>query len=54
MTEYRGVVTATTCYDSQPIHDAFRRVDEDTVLGAMDLRGSPHPFLFVLTRDRAH
>jgi len=54
MTEYRGVVTATTCYDSQPIHDAFRRVDEDTVLGAMELRGSPHPFLFVLTRERAH
>jgi Domain of unknown function (DUF4334)/GXWXG protein len=51
MVEYRGVVTATMCYDRQPIHDHFRLVDEDTVIGAMDLRGSPQPFLFVLRRQ---
>ncbi|WP_243706412.1 DUF4334 domain-containing protein [Micromonospora sp. KC721] len=53
MTEYRGVVTATMCYDTLPVHDVFRRIDDDTVLGAMDTRGSPHPFMFVLTRDEA-
>jgi hypothetical protein len=50
MVEYRGVVTATTCYDSLPIHDHLRRVDPDTLLGAMDLRGLDSPFLFTLRR----
>lgn len=53
MTEYRGVVSATMCYDTKPIHDVFRRIDENTVIGAMDLRGSTRPFMFVLTRDVA-
>lgn len=51
MTEYRGVVTATMCYDTQPIHDVFRRVDDHTVLGAMDQRGLTRPFFFLLTRE---
>lgn len=51
MTRYRGVVSATMCYDALPIHDVFRRVDATTVLGAMDLRGSAQPFLFVLTAE---
>jgi hypothetical protein len=50
MTEYRGVVTATMCYDALPINDAFRRVDDVTVMGAMDMRGMAQPFLFVLQR----
>jgi hypothetical protein len=49
MTEYRGVVTATMCYDAVPINDAFRRIDGGTVMGAMDMRGMEQPFLFVLT-----
>jgi hypothetical protein len=48
---YRGVVTATMVYDHLPIHDAFRRIDHDTLLGVMDWRGAP-PFVFVLHRDR--
>ena len=51
MTEYRGVVTATMCYDAHPIHDVFRRVDERTVLGVMDQRGLPQPFVFLLRRE---
>jgi hypothetical protein len=51
MLEFRGVVSATMIYDALPIHDAFRRVDEDAVLGVMDLRSSP-PFVFILRRDR--
>jgi hypothetical protein len=49
---YRGVASAAMVYDRQPIVDAFRRVDDDTVLGAMDLRGQPHPYVFVLRRER--
>ena len=50
MTEHRGVVTATMIYDALPILDAFRLVDDDTVLGVMDLRRAP-PFVFSLARD---
>lgn len=48
---YRGVSTAAMIYDHLPIIDAFRRVDADTLLGAMDLRGSDRPYFFVLTAD---
>ncbi len=48
--EHRGVVTAAMVYDHLPIIDFFRRVDADTLLGVMDLRGSA-PYYFVLTRD---
>ena len=50
MTEVRGIVTATMCYDALPVHDAFRSVDATTVLGLMDLRGAA-PYVFVLERD---
>ena len=49
MVEHRGVVTATMTYDALPVNDHFRRVDDDTLLAVMDLRGSP-PFLFLLRR----
>ena len=51
MTEYRGVVSATMIYDSLPINDIFRKVDDDTVLGVMDLRFTPQPFFFILRRE---
>ncbi|MFN3429598.1 MAG: DUF4334 domain-containing protein [Candidatus Sericytochromatia bacterium] len=51
MTEYRGQTSATMIYDDHPIHDAFRRVDDQTVLGAMDMRGMARPYFFVLRRD---
>ncbi|MBJ7330372.1 MAG: DUF4334 domain-containing protein [Solirubrobacteraceae bacterium] len=50
---YRGVSTATMVYDKQPIFDHFRRVDADTVLGAMDRKGEPEPLMFVLRRVAA-
>ena len=50
MVEHRGIVTATMTYDALPVNDHFRRVDEDTLLAVMDLRGSP-PFLFLLRRE---
>jgi hypothetical protein len=51
LTDYRGVVTATMIYDALPINDIFRKVDDDTLVGAMDLRGLQMPFMFVLRRD---
>jgi hypothetical protein len=51
LTAYRGVVTATMCYDALPINDVFRMLDNDTVVGAMDLRGLQMPFMFVLRRE---
>jgi hypothetical protein len=52
MTEFRGKSCATMIYDSLPINDVFRRVNDDLVLGAMDLKGSERPFFFVLQRER--
>ncbi|PVG81874.1 hypothetical protein DDE18_14225 [Nocardioides gansuensis] len=49
--EHRGVVTASMVYDHLPIIDSFRRVDEETMLGAMDQRGEPLPYFFILSRD---
>ena len=49
---YRGVVSAGMVYDDVPVIDAFRSVDDDTVLGAMDARGMPQPYLFQLHRVR--
>lgn len=51
--EYRGVTSAAMIYDQLPIIDAFRTVDADTVVGAMDLRGLDRPYLFVLRRPEA-
>lgn len=51
MVDYRSVSTATMIYDAQPITDHFRRLDDDTVLGAMDLRGLDQPFFFLLRRE---
>ena len=51
MMEYRGVSTATMSYDALPINDHFRRVEPDTLLGVMDLRGVEQPFFFVLRRE---
>jgi hypothetical protein len=51
MVEYRGVVSAAMLYDALPVVDVFRRVDGDTVVGLMDMRGLEQPFVFVLRRD---
>lgn len=51
--EHRGVRTAAMVYDSVPVIDVFRRVDDRTLLGVMDLRGMPEPFFFLLRRAPA-
>ena len=52
-TRYRGVDTATMVYDQLPINDVFRKLSDDAVLGAMDLRGIARPYFFVLRRDNS-
>ncbi|MBB2990133.1 hypothetical protein FHR72_001601 [Mycolicibacterium iranicum] len=52
-TRFRGVDTATMIYDQLPINDVFRQIDDQTVLGAMDLRGIKAPYFFVLQRDNS-
>ena len=47
---HRGVATAALLYDALPIVDVFRRVDDDVVLGLMDMRGLDAPFSFLLHR----
>jgi hypothetical protein len=51
MTSYRGVVSATMVYDHLPINDVFRQLDDDSVLGVMDLKGMETPFFFLLRRE---
>lgn len=51
MTTYRGKESATMIYDGLPINDIFRKINENTVLGVMDLKGMEQPFFFVLQRE---
>ena len=51
MMEHRGKISATMIYDHLPIHDVFRKVDENTLLGLMDYKAAEQPFFFVLRRD---
>lgn len=40
MEEFRGEVVATMVYDGMPVHDHFKLVDRDTVVGIMNGKGS--------------
>lgn len=53
MVEYRGLLSAAMVYDQKPIADSFRRVDENCVMGAMDMKGQREPYFFILTRDQS-
>ena len=49
---YRGKRSAVMIYDSQPIADHFRELDNHRVLGMMEMRGMERPYFFMLTRDQ--
>jgi hypothetical protein len=51
MIAYRGKVTGTMVYDEKSIFDHFAKIDEHTMLGAMDLKGVANPYFFVLQRE---
>jgi hypothetical protein len=50
MLVHRGAETATMVYEAQPMRDHFRRIDDKTVLGAMEKDGAKGPGFFYLTR----
>ncbi|WP_084247080.1 DUF4334 domain-containing protein [Mycobacterium avium] len=37
--EFRGEVTATMVYDGQPVHDHFKKIDDNAVMGIMNGKG---------------
>lgn len=52
---FRGVASAAMIYDTRPIFDYFRYVNEDTVLGAMDcpkVMSADGTYYFFLTRRK--
>lgn len=53
MLEFRGKSSATMIYDEWPILDYFRKIDNDRVLGVMDLRGVAQTYFFILSRVQA-
>jgi hypothetical protein len=36
---FRGEITATMVYDGQPVHDHFKKIDDDAVMGIMNGKG---------------
>ena len=55
--EFRGEVTASMVYDGAPVHDHFKKVDDNAVVGIMngkgaldDSAGSPRHLYFYLER----
>lgn len=47
----RGKLTATMIYDNKAIFDHFVKIDDNTVLGLMDLKGSAPPYFWIMKRD---
>ena len=48
--EWRGKTSAVMVYDHLPIHDHFRKVNDDVLLGMMDWKGMKRPYFFLLAR----
>lgn len=48
--QFRGKLSVAMIYDDLAIYDNFRKVDENTVLGVMDLKGMEQFFFFILKR----
>lgn len=55
MIEFRGKVSAAMVYDQIAVIDIFRKVDENTLLGIMDIKNYPSDsmYFFVLEREKA-
>ena len=51
MVEHRGKLTATMLYDDKAIYDHFVKIDDNTVLGYMDLKGVADPVFWTMERD---
>ena len=51
--DFRGRRSAAMIYSRKPIIDHFRKIDDDRVLGLMEMRGMERPYFFLLTRDQS-
>ncbi|MEN0004129.1 MAG: DUF4334 domain-containing protein [Bacteroidota bacterium] len=51
LVKYRGKLTGAMVYDHKAIIDVFAKVDDQTMLGVMDLKGDNQPYFFILERD---
>ncbi len=49
--EYRNKLCAAMIYDNIPVIDVFAKIDDNRVLGIMDFKKEPEPFIFALERD---
>ena len=47
---FEGVASAAMVYDKQPIVDQFRRIDDNTLMGVMVIRGDGRLYFFELER----
>ena len=47
---FEGIASAAMVYDKQPIIDHFRRIDDNTLMGAMVIRGDGRLYFFELER----
>lgn len=47
---FHGVTSAAMAYDTQPIIDHFRKVDDNRVMGAMVIEGDDRVYFFELQR----
>ncbi|WP_232824311.1 MULTISPECIES: DUF4334 domain-containing protein [Paraliobacillus] len=54
ITDYRGKPSASMVYDAKAIIDVFRKVDETTLMGVMDIKNIQHgiSYFFVLQKIR--
>jgi len=53
--EFRGEVTATMVYDGAPVHDHFKKIDDDAVMGIMNgkgVRDNGKYYYFYLEREQ--
>ncbi|MEO0898032.1 MAG: DUF4334 domain-containing protein [Bacteroidota bacterium] len=53
MMEFRGKMSAAMVYDARPIIDCFRKLDDSTLLGLMDMRNMEPPCFFLLHKDES-
>ncbi|MEZ2224332.1 DUF4334 domain-containing protein [Rhizobium sp. RCC_161_2] len=47
---FHGVTSAAMAYDTQPIVDHFRKVDDNRLMGAMVIKGDDRVYFFELER----
>lgn len=40
MEEFRGEITASMVYDGKPVHDHFKKIDDNAVVGIMNGKGA--------------